>query len=274
MRVRTVQTKFTEKGKRHSRVGVHMTTDIHTHLGTSRNELVDVNFDNLEDHVDLLINRMDTFGVDKAVLTPHEPHVSTDLYVRASEIYPDRLFSACSIVPRPIDVALEKLASYVEAGCKALVLDETSYHPGDPAVGSIINAAVRSELPVYFNNDLLLSETISLIDRVSTIHSEGRFVVLNMGGVFGFPQIIPLTAKRNVWLELSTTFIKLVESPLRVFLDSLIQDIGVRGLVFGSGYHSQYPDLMASLNLIDLNVETSRLIMKENAWVILGLSFC
>lgn len=274
MRFSPVQTKCTEKGKAQSRFGVQMTTDIHTHLGVSRNDLVDVNLDNLEEHVDMLISRMDTFGVDKAVLTPHEPHVSTDLYIRASEIYPDRLFSACSVVPRPIDVALQHLKSYVDSGCKALVLDEASYHPGDPAVGSLINAAVQNELPVYFNNELLLSETIGLIDRVSTIYRDGKFVVLNMGGMFGFPQIIPLTAKDNIWLELSSTFVKLVESPLRVFLDSLLQDRGVRGLVFGSGYHGQYPDLMASLNLIDLNVETSRLILRENAWLILGLSFC
>lgn len=251
-----------------------MTTDIHTHLGASRNEIKDVNLDNLEKHVDMLISRMDTFGIDKAVLTPHEPRVRTDFYVKAAEIYPDRLFSACSVVPRPMDVAREKLRHFINAGCKALVLDGDTYHPGDPAAEAIINEAVKRETPVYMNNDLLLSETISFIDRVSSIHPEGKFVVLNMAGVFGFPQIIPLVSKENVWLELSTTFIKLVESPLRVFLDSLVQDIGVRKLVFGSGYHSQYPDMMASLNMIDLNVESSRLIMKENAWLILGLDFC
>jgi hypothetical protein len=94
-----------------------------------------------------------------------------------------------------------------------------------------------------------------------------------MGGLFGFPQIIPLMSRPNIWLELSTTFFKLVESPLRVFLDAVVQDFGVRKLIFGSGYHSQYPDIMAALNMIELNIETSRLIMKENAWVILGLSF-
>lgn len=250
-----------------------MTTDIHTHLGASRNELSDVHEGNLEKHVDMLISRMDTFGIDKAVLTPHEPRVSTALYSRAADIYPERLYSACSVVPRPIDVAREKLKGYIDAGCRALVLDGDAYHPGDPAAGAIINEAVKRDIPVYLNNDLLLSETISFIDRISSIHPEGKFVVLNMGGVFGFPQIIPLISRGNVWVELSTAFIKLVESPLRVFLDALVQDIGVRKLVFGSGYHSQYPDMMACLNLIDLNVESSRLIMKENAWLILGLDF-
>ena len=250
-----------------------MTTDIHTHLGMGRTEVTDVTEENLTEHVDILVSRMDTFGISKSVLTPHEPLVSTDLYIQATEIYPDRLFSACSIVPRPMSIAKKKLLDYIDRGCKALVLDENTYHPRDPAAESLVYQAVKRELPVYINNDIMTSETITFLDRISTLHGDGKFVVLNMGGLFGFPQIIPLMTRPNIWLELSTTFIKLVESPLRVFLDAVVQDFGVRKLVFGSGYHSQYPDIMGALNMIDLNVETSRLIMKENAWVILGLSF-
>ncbi|MFW9833384.1 MAG: amidohydrolase family protein [Candidatus Thorarchaeota archaeon] len=250
-----------------------MTTDIHTHLGMGPTEVTDVTESNLTEHVDILISRMDTFGISKAVLTPHEPLVSTELYIQATEIYPDRLFSACSIIPRPMNTAKQNLIDYIDRGCKALVLDEKTYHPRDPAAEALVYQAVKRELPVYFSNDVMTSETITFLDRISTLHTDGKFVVLNMGGLFGFPQIIPLMSRANIWLELSTTFIKLVESPLRVFLDAVVQDFGVRKLVFGSGYHSQYPDLVAALNLIDLNVETNRLIMKENAWLILGLSF-
>jgi predicted TIM-barrel fold metal-dependent hydrolase len=250
-----------------------MTTDIHTHLGMGRTEVVDVNFDNYLEHVDILISRMDTFGIDRAVLTPHEPVVNTELYMQATEVYPDRLFSACSILPRPMDIAKKKLDDFIDRGCRALMLDENTYHPRDPAAEALVNEAIRKNLPVYLYNDIMTAETITFLDRISTIHPDGKFVVLNMGGLFGFPQIIPLMARSNIWLELSTTFFKLVESPLRVFLDALVQDFGVRKLVFGSGYHSQYPDIMAALNMIDLDIETNRLIMKENAWLILGLAF-
>jgi len=250
-----------------------MTTDIHTHLGMGRTDVAEVTVDNLTEHVDLLISRMDTFGIDKAVLTPHEPIISSDLYIQAAAIYPDRLFSACSIIPRPIALAKQKLHDFLDEGCVALVLDEYTYHPQDPAVETLVYEAVNSDLPVYIHNDIMTSETITFLDRISILHEGGKFVVLNMGGLFGFPQIIPLMSRSNIWLELSTTFFKLVESPLRVFLDAVVQDFGVRKLVFGSGYHSQYPDIMAALNMIDLNIETSRLIMKENAWLILGLAF-
>ncbi|MFX1482094.1 MAG: amidohydrolase family protein [Promethearchaeota archaeon] len=250
-----------------------MTTDIHTHLGLGRTVATEVTDENLEENVDLLVSRMDTFGIARAVLTPHEPVISTELYMKASEIYPDRLFSACSIIPRPMDVAKRKLLNYVDRGCRALVLDQVSYYPSDPAVDSLVNEAVKHDLPIYLNNETLTSETITFLDRVSRLHEEGKFVVLSMGGLFGFPQIIPLMSRVNIWLEISTTLVRLVESPLRVFLDAVVQDFGVRKLVFGSGYHSEYPDIMDALNMIALNVETSRLLMKENAWVILGLAF-
>lgn len=233
----------------------------------------DVTFENLNEHVDMLVSRMDTFGIDKAVLTPREPEISTELYLKATEIYPDRLFSACSIIPRPSDMAKQKLSEYVDRGCKALVLDDAMYHPTDPAAESLIIDAVNYNLPVYFHTEIMTGETITFLDRISTLYDEGKFVVLSMGGLFGFPQIIPMMSRANIWLELSATFVKLVESPLRVFLDAVVQDFGVRKLVFGSGYHSEYPDMMDALNMIDLNIETSRLITKENAWLILGVDF-
>lgn len=250
-----------------------MTTDIHTHLGTSPNEIEMINFDNLNDEVDMLISRMDMFGIERAVLTPNVPKIPNELYLKASEIYPDRLYTACSIIPRPVDLAKEQLKAYIDEGCIALIMSDEIFHPSDPAAKSLVNYAVSEHIPIYFQIENMTSETITFFDIISTVHSEGKFVILNMGGLFGFPQLIPLVTRQNMWFELSTTFIKLVESPLRVYLDALVQDIGVRKLVFGSGYHSQYVDMMAALNLIDLNVETRRLVMKENAWLILGVRF-
>ena len=141
-----------------------MTTDIHTHLGNSPNEVLSVNKDNLVEHVDMLISRMDMFAVDQAVLTPDEPHINTNLYVKAAEIYPDRLYSACSIVPRPMDTAKEKLAEYIDKGCCALVLSGNSYHPSDPAVRVLIHDAIGQDMPIFFRNENMTSETIHILD--------------------------------------------------------------------------------------------------------------
>ncbi|MGY5875126.1 MAG: amidohydrolase family protein [Candidatus Thorarchaeota archaeon] len=248
-----------------------LTTDIHTHLGSTRMTIGQVTKDSLEKEVDILIDRMNAFGVDRAVLTSFESNESNELYRKASEIYPDRLFYACTIPPRPVESARDQVQSYADSGCKAIVLDDGIFHHDDPAAEILVQNAIEHNLAVYFHSDQMTLGTASFIEKESTIYPEGKFVILHMGGLFGFPSLIPLASRHNVWLEISITLIRLVESPLRVFLDALVQDIGVRSLVFGSEHHSEYPDLMAAMNMMDLNIETSRVITKDNACDVLSL---
>lgn len=235
-------------------------------------EYASVDKHNLAEHVDTHIQYMDLFGIERAVLTPVEPHISTNLYKEAAAIYPDRFFWACSLLPRPMNLAQTKLKEYEEEGCMALVLDESQYHPDDPAVHVLIQKAIQLNLPVFFHQDSVTSKTAAFIDEVSRTYENGKFVVLQMGGIFGFQNLLPIIRRKNIWLEISVTLARLVESPLRVFLDALIQDMGVRSLVYGSEHWSEYPNLSAAMNLIDLNVETNRAIRKQNAREIIGLA--
>ncbi len=250
-----------------------LTTDIHTQLGNDRMSVHEVNDSNVHEQVDLLVARMDTFGIQKAILCPSDPVDGTKLYMKASDIYPDRLFFACTLFPRPIDEARFLLNEYVDSGCVALVFDEKLYHPLDPAVDALVKEAVNQDIAVYFRSRELRGENLGFVDRSSLIHPEGRFVILHMGGLFSFPNAIPLLKRQNVWLETSYNLIKLAESPMRVYLDALAQDARIRKLVFGSGHHTEYGHLQASLNMIDLNYEQQRTITKENAYFILGVGF-
>ncbi len=250
-----------------------MTTDIHTQLGLNQMAICDVDNKSLGEQVDILIDRMNTFGIEKSVLVPSNAYDGTDLYMKACAIYPDRLFSACTIFPRPIDDARNALIRYKDQGCVSLVMDENLYYPGDPAADTLVRAAVEEDIAVYFQSRELRGENLSFVDRSSLMHPQGRFVVLSMGGLFSFPNVIPLLARQNIWLETSFTLVRLVESPLRVYLDALVQDGGIRKLVFGSGHHTDYGHLQASLNMIDLNYEQQRVITKENAYFILGVGF-
>lgn len=252
-------------------MGPQLTIDIHTHLGAVRSSYQDVNEEDVSEHADNLVQRMDGFGITKAVLTPLEPWISTDKYMQAAAIYPDRLLSACSIIPRPIEFARKEIHRYSDEGCRALVLDERSYHPADPATMALVEEAVDNQLALFLHNHEMTVDTITFIDRISQIHEDGKFVVLHMGSLFGFHNLIPLMQRENIWLETSVTLIKLVESPLRVFLDALVQDVGVRRLVFGSDHFTDYADLMAALNMMNLNIETSKVIRELNAKQILGL---
>jgi predicted TIM-barrel fold metal-dependent hydrolase len=151
-------------------------------------------------------------------------------------------------------------------------MDDRMYHPNDPASIAVVQNAVDQDLAIFFQNQEMTSETITFIERISTIYPEGRFVVLHMGGLFGFSKLVPLMERNNIWLEISITLTRLVESPLRVFLDALVQDLGVRRLVFGSEHYTEYENLLASLNMIDLNIETSEIVRLSNAHEILKLS--
>lgn len=250
-----------------------MTTDIHTQLGMNRMAIHEVDHRTLGEQVDLLIARMNTFGIEKSVLVPSNPFDGNDLYLKACGIYPDRLYTACTLFPRPIDEARNALKEYVDQGCVSLVMDESLYHPGDPAADALVRAAVKEDIAVYFRSRELRGENLSFVDRSSMMHPEGRFVVLSMGGLFSFPNVIPLLARQNLWLETSFTLVRLVESPLRVYLDALVQDVGVKKLVFGSGHHTDIGHQQASLNMIDLNYEQQRLITKENAYFVIGVGF-
>ena len=249
-----------------------MTIDINTHLGKNRMEIHEVNQDSLAENTDMLISQMDKYGISKAVLCPQEPWISTEMYIEAAAIYPERLLSGCSTPPRPLDKALEKIKDYANRGTKALIMDDKMYHPSDPAVLAVVQKAVEEGLAVYFQNQEMTSETVTFIEKVSTIYPEGRFVVLHMGRLFGFPKLVPLMGRNNIWLEVSITLTRLVESPLRVFLDALVQDIGVRRLVFGSEHHTEYENLLAALNMIELNIETSEIVRLTNAREILKFS--
>jgi predicted TIM-barrel fold metal-dependent hydrolase len=232
-----------------------------------------VDSSNVARHTETLISRMDTFGVQRAVLTPANPMTGNEVCLEAAAIYPDRLFSSCMVMPRPLDGARKKVKKYVDQDCKALIIDERFCYPGDPATLALVGEAIGAGIPVMFHNEIMRGDWFSFVDNASILHPEGKFVILQMGGLFGFPQMIPLLTRENVWMEISVNLVKLVESHLRVFLDAVVQDMGVSKLVFGSEHHSEYPDIMASLNLIDLNIETSRVIQQENAWLLLGLDF-
>ncbi|MFO7836620.1 MAG: hypothetical protein R6V83_08195 [Candidatus Thorarchaeota archaeon] len=234
-------------------------------------EYTEVDKHNLAEVVDTHVRYMDLFGIETAVLTPVEPNIPTSLYKEAAAIYPDRFFWACSIPPRPMDRADKKLSRYQDEGCIAIVLDESQYHPNDPAVDVLIQKAIQFDLPVFFRQDAVTSQTASFIDEVSRTHEKGNFVILKMGGIFGFHNVLPMIRRKNIWLEISVTLPRLVESPLRVFLDALIQDEGIRSLVYGSEHWSEYSNLSAAMNMIDLNIETNRAIRKQNAREIIGL---
>ena len=248
-----------------------MTIDIHTHLGADHTRIGEVTRSNIAEHIENLLTQMDAYGIEKAVLAPLQHIVPTELYIEAAKDYPDKLMAACSLMPRPIDRAFDRLRTYIDQGVVALVLDEAMFYPDDPAVMALIHECVKAGLPVYFHVNNVDNGVYNLLNRVTLTFPDGRFVILHMGGLFGFSRVTSLLDRENLWLEISSTIIRLVESPMRVYLDAVAQDRGVQRLVFGSDHYAEYDHLMAALNMINLDFETSKAIRETNARKILNL---
>lgn len=247
-----------------------MTIDVHTHLGPDRFSYSSVTSENLSKHVDDLIEHMDKYNITCAVLT--SPSIDmTDLYREAALLHPDRFFYAASIPLRPLKSTMDKLDALTETGCRAIVLDNDNLCDLGPSAFAVVHEAIERGFTIYMHFHDFTYSILSFLDQVSLLYPAGRFVVLHMGGLFGFHNILPLLSRGNIWLETSVTLIKLVESPVRVFLDALLQDAGIRYLAFGSEHYTDYSDLLAILNLLNLNVETNREILEANANSLLNL---
>ncbi|MEM4735227.1 MAG: amidohydrolase family protein [Candidatus Thorarchaeota archaeon] len=249
-----------------------MTIDIHTHLGKDRMSITSIDRSDLPFLTDQLIAAMDQHGVDVAVVTPSEPYVDSEVCIEAAEMSPDRLLWSCSMIPRPIDRARTQLRSFVDRGCAGLVMDQETFHPSDPAADALAFSASMHGLPIFLHTYELTPEGASFIDRISAACPELQIVVAHMGGILGVYRLMPYLGRGNIWLDISSTLARLVEPPMRMFLDVLAETHGFSKLVFGSEHHNEYGNVRGSLNLMKLDIETLRLVTDENPRRILRLN--
>ena len=249
--------------------------DIHVHLGRDRREMGALTTEKLSGAVQYLLGEMDKHDVEKSLIVAVEPLFPTDLYLEAAKLAPERLLVACSVVPRPADQAIEKLKSYRDRGAKALKLQPMQYDARDPAVERVIAEAVRLGLPVLFHHtDLPKSFPEALATWASNLPN-GRFVVVHFGGVYGFWDVLPLARLPNVYLETSTAFARIVNSPLKAMLHFLAEENRLDKLVFGSELPSDYPSVLAAIDALlgpSAKPEVVKAVYRGNADRILKLS--
>lgn len=192
--------------------------DMHVHLGRSQQEMGQMTREKLPDAVKYLTGEMDRHKVERALIVAVEPAFPTEIYLDAAKLEPKRLIVACSVLPRPENLALEKLKAFHERGAKALKLQPMQYDPHDPAVERLVSEAVRLGMPVLFHHTDLPRSFADMLAHFASIFPAGNFVVIHFGGVYGFWDVLPLARLPNVYLETSTAFPQLVKSPLRPML--------------------------------------------------------
>lgn len=249
--------------------------DIHVHLGRDRREMGELTKEKLPAAVKYLVGEMDRHGVGKSLIVPVEPQFPTDLYLEAAKLEPERLLSACSVLPRPANQAIDKLKAYRDRGAKALKLQPAQYDPQDPAVERVVAEAVRLGMPVLFHHTDLPKSFPDMLGRLANTFPDGNFVVVHFGGVYGFWDVLPLARLPNVYLETSTAFSRLVRSPLKSMLHFLVAENRLDRLIFGSELPGDYEEVFAAIDELlgpGAKEDVVKAIYKSNADRILKLT--
>ncbi len=260
--------------------------DIHVHLGRDQQEQFTP--DRLRPNVSAaakwLVEQMDKKNIEKSLIVPVDPIMVTETYMQAAKEIPDRLLAACSVIPRSQD-PLGQLRRWRDAGARALKLQPMQYDPRDPAVERLVNEAVTLEMPVLFHYTDLPTAFPAWLEHLATTFRQGNFVVIHFGGIYGFRDVLRLGHNLpNVYLETSTAFIRVVNSPLRSDLHFMLEaPTGAPGqpaplpriskLIFGSEHPRDYDDVIGAIDSLTekLPPEVRAAIYRGNAARILKL---
>ena len=249
--------------------------DFHVHLGRDQQEQFNAEIlqRNVSAAAKYLLKEMDKKRIEKSLLVPVEPLMRTETYLEGSKQDPSRLIPACSVVPRPLRLSLENLKRYRDAGARALKLQPMQYDPADPAVERIIHDAVGMNFPILFHHTDLPASFAPFLERMARTFPEGNFVVIHFGGIYGFADVLPLAhALSNVYLETSTAFVEVVESPLRTHLHFLVKH-RLNKLIFGTEHPRDYDRVLNAVDILTGNAsaEVKNAVYRGNAAKLLKL---
>jgi predicted TIM-barrel fold metal-dependent hydrolase/precorrin-6B methylase 2 len=249
--------------------------DAHVHLGRDRRDMERVTAENADAAVKYLVGEMDRRNVEKSLIVSVAPLFPTEAYLAAAKLAPERLMVACSVMVRPIDQAIEKMKAYHQQGAKALKLQPMQYDPHDPAVERLVYEAVKLGMPVLFHHMDTPKSFPDMLTHFASTFADGDFVVVHFGGVYGFHDVLPLARMPNVYLETSTAFSRIVNSPEKSALHFLAAENRLNRLIFGSELPSDYDSVFAAIDQLlgpNPKEDVARAIYKGNADRILKIS--
>lgn len=248
--------------------------DIHVHLGRDRKEMLQITSDKVPGAVKHLIGEMDKYNIEKSVIVAAEPMIINEPYIEAGKLEPQRLVVAVGVIPRPINVALDRVKAYRDRGAKALKLQPLQFEPYDPAVERLVAEAVKAGMPVLIHHMDTPKSLTGFIERLAMIFPEGNFVVVHFGGVYGFWDVLPLSRLPNVYLETSMAFHQIVKSPLKSMLHFLSAENRLNKLIFGSEIPVDYESVVSAIDDLlgpQAKDEVVRAVYRGNAEKILKL---
>lgn len=174
--------------------------DIHTHLGRLLREDIPVT-------VEELIENMDRWGVEKAVVLPLDatPEGSTfwfttEQVLKVYKRYPDRIIPFCKLDPRQINNSPNTdftwiLQEYKDLGCKGVGEITANLYVDDPMVLNLFAQCGELDMPVLFHLVDRIGAPYGLVDDIYLPRLEKALKEL--------PKTIFIGHAMSFWAEIS-----------------------------------------------------------------------
>jgi predicted TIM-barrel fold metal-dependent hydrolase len=262
-----------------------LVVDVHNHIVPPRSPDSETFYDTTGQTAEELIARMDSNGIDIAVVFPvntgmlaHEAFVARNSEViGALQHHPDRLVGFCTVSPLHGEAVVDEIERCFEQGIKGVKLHPRK-HGGYPLNSEVLDPLMRVarklDIPVLahtdFNDQICTPYQARMLARR---HPDVTLFLAHYGHDSGAVHWVPevVADAENIMLECSGT----PDLPQAVF-NHACEVLGGERLVFGS----DSPDLSPEVNLTKLQVaeeyyglsqDAKSKILGENAARILKL---
>ncbi len=211
-----------------------------------------------------LLDSMDQTGIEKSIVLPVEPHVSTESVLAICSQHAN-LIPFASVHPFDKDKK-EKLKQYIKAGCRGLKLHPViqGFHPGHPATFELLEEVKPYEIPVLFHVGWgsIGKSNYGLIENYRQIlinFPKINFIFAHIGFYEPFPFLDLVEKHRHVSCDISWQPVGIIKKA--------IERLGENRVMFGTDwpYNLQKTSLNIVLNLTRGKTELRDKILYKNA---------
>lgn len=239
--------------------------DFHTHLGSGRL--------GRDWNASALVRLLDRYDIERAVVMPWDDAPSqnpsaNDEVAEAMSLFPDRLIGFARIHPKDGDRALVEFRRAVEG----LYLHGLKLHPlttgtrlDDPVSLELVRMAADYGMPVYYHSGDDPSTQPTMFEIVTRAIPHATLILGHGGGFLFWRDAAELAARFDrVYLSTPGSM-----SPMTLQKSIAIAD--VTKILFGSDTPAMHMAVeLAKVHALSLREEERRLILSENARVVLG----
>jgi len=243
-----------------------------------------------------LVEWMDKASIDIAVILSIAPYISNEHLAKIVDYEPKRFIGFASVVPNPVDVAIEELrTAIVDLGLRGLklypgmqgfclrsthlwkLLDFAGKELGIPVV---IDAMLGDFSSLYFKGSYLPSmNSIDDYALLPFVAPNTKIILAHMGGAFHFEDVLLIAVNKNVYVDTSYSIVTIAEKIGVENLARYIKALGPEKFIFGSdtilGLTSEQYSAKRQIEIIsqmNLTKDEKELIFYKNAMRLLGIS--